>query len=84
MKYLILVASLIFCMAATAEDESESDTPAKTTKEDPLRCERFIKSSLKELKNKLQDNCDLNKPFSTSLAMNIGEEHYMYCCHKKK
>ncbi len=82
MKYLIIVASLILCIAASAEDESE--TTSKTTKEDPLRCERFIKSSLKELKNKLQDNCDLNKPFSTSLAMNIGEEHYMYCCHKKK
>lgn len=77
------MTSILLCIVGQAADESETE-PKTTTKEDSLRCERFVKSNLKELKSKLQENCDLNKPFSTSLAINIGEEHFMYCCHKKK
>lgn len=76
LKVLSLITALSFLAPTTFAEE--------VSKEDNFRCERFIKGSLKELKSKLQDNCDLNKPFSTSLAINIGEEHYMYCCHLKK
>lgn len=71
----ILFAICLSSFSAFAEEGS---------KEDNFRCERFIKGNLKDLKSKLLDNCDLNKPFSTSLAINIGEEHYLYCCHTKK
>ena len=82
MKYFLFIMTLVFSVYASSAEQNETDT--KPSQEDQLRCERFIKSNLKELKSKLQSNCDLNKTFSTSLAINLGEEHYMYCCHKKK
>lgn len=81
MKSLFFIISLLIFFSFSSFS-NESDSTEKDL--DLLRCERFIKGTLKDLKGKLQDNCDLNKPFSTSLAVNIGEEHYMYCCHKKK
>lgn len=82
MKYFLFIIFLAFAICAASDEQNEAET--KPSHEDLLRCERFIKSNLKELKSKLQGNCDLSKPFSTSLAINLGEDHYMYCCHKKK
>ncbi len=79
---LSLFFTLLLSVSGFAADEAEPDS--KPSKDDQLRCERFVRSTLKELKAKLQDNCNLEKPYSTSLAINLGEEHYMYCCHKKK
>ncbi|MBN8536914.1 MAG: hypothetical protein J0M15_07655 [Deltaproteobacteria bacterium] len=78
LRILFFLSSL--SLSIFAEEVSKEDS----TKENPLRCERFTKSNLRDLKEKLYENCDLNKPFSTSLAINIGEEHFLYCCHKKK
>lgn len=78
MSVLSVLISLIFLSFNVQAEESSKNI------EDNFRCERFIKGNLKDLKSKLLDNCDLNKPFSTSLAINIGEEHYLYCCHTKK
>ena len=61
---------------AAQKEEVKSDT-------DILRCEKFTQGSLKELKDKLQENCNLDKPFSSNMSVNLGEVFYMYCCHKK-
>lgn len=75
---------LFFLSSLSLNLNAEEVSKENPTIENPLRCERFTKSNLKDLKEKLYENCDLSKPFSTSLAINIGEEHFLYCCHKKK
>lgn len=50
---------------------------------DNFRCEKFRDGGLVELKNKMMENCDLNRPYSSSLSIFAAEETYHYCCHKK-
>ena len=50
---------------------------------DNFRCEKFREGGLVELKNKMMENCDLNRPYSSSLTIFAAEETYLYCCHKK-
>jgi len=50
---------------------------------DNFRCEKFRDGGLVELKSKMLENCDLNRPFSSSLSLFAAEETYLYCCHKK-
>lgn len=50
---------------------------------DHFRCEKFRDGGLVELKNKMVENCDLNRPYSSSLTIFAAEETYLYCCHKK-
>lgn len=75
---------LMFFVIIAASFSTTTVFADETNKDDNFRCERFVKAPLKELKQKLQDNCDLNKPFSTSLSVSMGEDYYLYCCHKKK
>ena len=82
---IILTAALIllgptFSMAQTAKTAA---APAAVTTED-FRCEKMTGLSLVEFKTKLVENCDLNKPFSSSLSSVINESTYFYCCQKKK
>ncbi len=49
-----------------------------------FRCERMTGMSLSEFKEKLVENCNLNKPFSSSLSSMLNEVTYFYCCQKKK
>lgn len=49
---------------------------------DNFRCEKFREGGLVELKNKMLENCDLNRPYSSSLTIFAAEETYLYCCHK--
>ena len=48
-----------------------------------MRCEKLTATSLTDFKASLVDNCNLNKPFSTSLSKVLNDEIYFYCCHKK-
>lgn len=50
---------------------------------DQMRCEKRVLSSLIEFKAALVENCNLNKPFSSSLSRVLNDEVYFYCCHKK-
>lgn len=51
-----------------------------------FRCEKFTGNGLADLKLKLIQTCDLEKPFSSSLSRTVagGEDVYMFCCHKAK
>ncbi len=48
-----------------------------------FRCEKLKGYKLTEMKAKLLENCDLNKPFSASLSILVADETYLYCCHTK-
>ena len=48
-----------------------------------IRCEKHTGTGLADFKDALVENCNLNKPFSTSLSRMLNDEVYFYCCHKK-
>jgi hypothetical protein len=48
-----------------------------------FRCEKLTAVPLADMKAALVENCNLNKPFSTSLSRMLSDEVYFYCCHKK-
>lgn len=48
-----------------------------------MRCEKLTATTLADFKASLVENCNLNKPFSTSLSKVLNDEIYFYCCHKK-
>jgi len=50
---------------------------------DNFRCEKFREGGLTALKNKMLENCDLSRPYTSSLTVFAAEETYLYCCHKK-
>jgi hypothetical protein len=49
-----------------------------------VRCEKMNAVSLVDFKEVLVENCNLNKPYSTSFSKMLNDEVYFYCCHKKK
>lgn len=66
--------------------KTSPETPAPTATEvspDNFRCEKFKEGGISELKLKMLENCDLNRPFSNSLSLFAGDETFLYCCHKK-
>lgn len=54
--------------------------PANT--KDDYTCGKEQGITLAAFKTKLCENCDLTKPFSTSLSKSLNEETYFYCCRK--
>jgi hypothetical protein len=74
---IIIINGLLFSPLSYA-DEGES----KETKSDPsFRCEKIRSQKLTDLKEKMLENCNLNKPFSSSVSVFAGEDTYLYCCH---
>jgi hypothetical protein len=67
----------------------ETNPPAaassdKTGLSGSFRCEKF-NGSLSDLKLKLIEICNLDKPFTSSMTRLLGsEEVYVFCCHKAK
>lgn len=85
-KLSITVTTLLLSTVAFAQNAKQDKTtaaPAPVTMDD-MRCGKLMGKSLAEFKEELVENCDLNKPYSTSLSRLINEETYLYCCHKKK
>jgi hypothetical protein len=76
-----LVLLLIFSSNALANENMDSKKANSS-----LRCEKFREPDRKvsTLKEKLEENCDTTKPFSTSISVFAGEETYLYCCNVKK
>lgn len=86
-KAVLSLALTIFGFFAYAAD-SKSSADDKSDKSDDLaasfRCEK-ITGTLTEMKIKMIDYCNLDKPFSSSMSRSMGgEEVYVYCCHKSK
>lgn len=87
-KLSLIIATLLLSTVAFAQNVKQDKTtgtpaPAPVTLDD-MRCGKHMGKSLAEFTEELVENCDLNKPFSTSLSRLINEETYLYCCHKKK
>lgn len=84
---IISGALLLLTFAAhSAESKKNQAQPAAETKDyaSSFRCEKFG-GSLGDLKMKMIETCDLERPFSTSMTrVVVGEETYMFCCHKAK
>ena len=89
----VSIALLVFSALSTTPSFAKSEKPvpatadaeaAKDTAVDDFRCEKFQEKSLAALKLKMVENCDLNKPFSSSMSLFMSNESYMYCCHAKK
>lgn len=79
---LIFIALLVAPAMSWAQTKSNKETTTQDSKSE-FRCERYMGRDLAVLKAKLQDNCNLNKPFSASLSVFTGEDTFLYCCHTK-
>ncbi|MFN8847015.1 MAG: hypothetical protein ACK5W9_09205 [Bdellovibrionales bacterium] len=77
-----LLCSLLIFSSNSFANETKENKPANSQ----LRCEKFREPDRKvsTLKEKLEENCDTTKPFTTSLSVFAGEETYLYCCNLKK
>lgn len=76
---LIVLAFSLTTFAAT--DESPE---AKSGDTNPLRCEKFSEGGVATLKEKLGTHCNLDKPYSISVAATLATpDGFYYCCHKK-
>jgi len=88
MKSLIYVIFFFFStFAVNAQTHKNNPTAAVAEKDvtnEDFRCERVMGMGLAEFKSKLVENCNLNKPFSSSLSSMLNEVNYFYCCQKKK
>lgn len=72
---VLLIVSASFAMAADAKSDAVTA--------DEMRCGKLLSTKLVDFKNSLVENCNLNKPFSTSLSSALNDDVYFYCCHKK-
>jgi hypothetical protein len=85
-NFTLFSASFMFIFCANAADPKPV-TPAASDGMGLItsfRCEKFS-SSLGDLKLKMIETCNLDKPFSSSMTRTVGgEEVYMFCCHKAK
>lgn len=85
--FFIIVSATFFCFSASAA-ESKPKSSATSERGDlvsTFRCEKFSGSGLGDLKLKMIETCDLDRPFSSSLSRSVGgEDIYMFCCHKSK
>lgn len=84
MNFSVLITSLLLISsAAFAADEKVSENSA-SNETNPLRCEKFNEGGISTLKEKLGLHCNLDKPYSISVASTIAHpDGFYYCCHKK-
>jgi len=71
MRVILLLVFLLVAPLAHADGDSG------------FRCERIRDVKLAELKAKLVENCDLNKPFSFAQEASL-QVTFTYCCTAKK
>jgi hypothetical protein len=81
----LFLALLVFSSINTFSTEAnERKLEEKVPAYDDIRCEKLSGMKLTEFKEKLVENCNLNKPFSTSMTRVINEDIYLYCCQTRK
>jgi hypothetical protein len=84
MKLITMLTFLTFSVITLAAESKPAATPSSYPTVEDVRCEKLNGHSLSEFKAKLVENCDLNKPFSSSMSKLLNEESYFYCCQLKK
>ena len=77
--FISLVLSLVGFIAVAANTKAASTE----TLSENFRCEKLLSTSLADFKSTMIENCNLNKPFSSSLSRILNEDSFFYCCHKK-
>lgn len=82
----ILMSYLLFSAVAFSAESKQTATISTAAYPEvaDVRCEKLSGHTLSEFKAKLVANCDLNKPFSSSLNRILNEETYFYCCQLRK
>jgi len=83
MNHFLTLLLLSLSLSAFAAEPKSEPTPIYPVASD-IRCEKLIGINLIDFKSKLVENCDLNKPFSSSMSRLLNEETYFYCCQLKK
>lgn len=81
-KYLCFILVIVFSSIGFTNSGKTVSTESLPALDD-IRCERASSITLAEFKTKLVENCNLNKPFSTSASRLIDVDTYFYCCHKR-
>lgn len=84
-NFIVTVASALLSLCANAAESKSASPSDKKDLVTNFRCEKFSGVGLGDLKLKMIETCDLDKPFSSSLSRSVaGEDFYMFCCHKAK
>jgi len=79
---ILCVSVLAFSGTCPADDAGQK--PGNVVSADSIRCERFLMKSVSDLKGKLVEFCDLNKPYSFAGSDPLGGNPMItYCCRKK-
>ncbi len=81
---MLLMGSFAFASKTNAPDKKSTLSAEIEIEEKDIRCEKLIATPLADFKSALVENCDLKKPFSSSLSRVLNDEVYFYCCHKKQ
>jgi hypothetical protein len=63
---------------------AETKTTSTYPELSDIRCETTSGINLADFKAKLVENCDLNKPFSSSMTKLLNDMSFFYCCQIKK
>ena len=82
-KAVLTIAVCFFSFQTSAADSKVKTEEKSEDQTSSFRCEK-LGGTLTELKQKMLSNCDLNRPFSSSLSRAMGEDFYLYCCHKPR
>lgn len=81
---ILIIATLLFSVCAFSADKKTVTAPIVYPEVADVRCEKLNGHNLSEFKSKLVENCDLTKPFSSSLSRILNEDTYFYCCQIRK
>lgn len=83
-KLFVASIAIVFSVTVHAEESRAAAAAAKPDLLSTFLCEKFS-GSLSELKLKLVETCNIEKPFSSSMTRTVaGDEIYVVCCHKAK
>ncbi len=84
----VAALSLLFMLNFNANAAESKASGGKSSDSTGLlnsfHCEKFT-GGLGDLKLKLIESCNLEKPFTSSITKSLGgEELYLVCCHNSK
>ncbi len=83
-RVIVIVLCIMIAPFALANEAKKDSKIVSYPETSDVRCEKITGHSLVEFKTKLVENCDLNKPFSSSLSRVLNDDTYFYCCQLRK